>query len=34
MRGVVRKVLSDVAASGYLPGDHHFTITSAPARPA
>jgi hypothetical protein len=33
MRGVVRKVLGDVAASGYLPGDHHFTIifrTDAP----
>ncbi|MGJ0507172.1 MAG: SspB family protein [Methylocystis sp.] len=27
MRGVVRKVLADVAASGYLPGDHHFTIS-------
>lgn len=27
MRSVVRKVLSDVAASGYLPGDHHFTIS-------
>lgn len=27
MRGVVRKVLGDVAASGYLPGDHHFTIS-------
>jgi hypothetical protein len=27
MRGVVRKVLSDVEASGYLPGDHHFTIS-------
>ncbi|QGM97637.1 SspB family protein [Methylocystis parvus] len=33
MRGVVRKVLGDVAISGYLPGDHHFTIvfrTDAP----
>lgn len=27
MRGVMRKVLSDVAKSGYLPGDHHFTIS-------
>lgn len=27
MRGVMRKVLSDVAESGYLPGDHHFTIS-------
>ncbi|MGD9658538.1 MAG: SspB family protein [Methylocystis sp.] len=27
MRGVMRKVLSDVAVSGYLPGDHHFTIS-------
>jgi hypothetical protein len=27
MRGVVRKVLADLAASGYLPGDHHFTIS-------
>ncbi|RTL87861.1 MAG: hypothetical protein EKK29_06855 [Hyphomicrobiales bacterium] len=27
MRGVVRKVLGDVAESGYLPGDHHFTIS-------
>lgn len=27
MRGVVRKVLSDVAAGGSLPGEHHFTIS-------
>ena len=27
MRGVMRKVLGDVAESGYLPGDHHFTIS-------
>lgn len=27
MRSVVRKVLGDVAASGYLPGDHHFTVS-------
>lgn len=27
MRGVVRRVLGDVAASGYLPGEHHFTIS-------
>jgi hypothetical protein len=27
MRGVVRKVLADLAESGYLPGDHHFTIS-------
>ncbi len=27
MREVMRKVLASVAASGYLPGDHHFTIS-------
>jgi hypothetical protein len=27
MRGVMRKVLGDVAENGYLPGDHHFTIS-------
>ena len=27
MRGVLRKVLADVAETGYLPGDHHFTIS-------
>jgi hypothetical protein len=27
MRGVMRKVLSDVAEIGYLPGEHHFTIS-------
>ena len=27
MRGVMRKVLSDAAENGYLPGDHHFTIS-------
>ncbi|MGD9543644.1 MAG: SspB family protein [Methylocystis sp.] len=27
MRGVMRKVLGEVAESGYLPGDHHFTIS-------
>ncbi len=27
MRGVMRRVLGDVAESGYLPGDHHFTIS-------
>lgn len=27
LRGVIRKVLSEVAASGRLPGDHHFFIT-------
>jgi hypothetical protein len=27
MRGVMRQVLGDVAESGYLPGDHHFTIS-------
>jgi hypothetical protein len=27
MRGVVRKVLADVAENGDLPGDHHFTIS-------
>jgi len=27
MRGVMRRVLGDVAENGYLPGDHHFTIS-------
>lgn len=27
LRGVIRKVLSEVATTGYLPGDHHFFIT-------
>lgn len=27
MRGVMRRVLTEVAESGYLPGDHHFTIS-------
>ena len=27
MRGVMRRVLSDVAENGYLPGDHHLTIS-------
>jgi hypothetical protein len=27
MREIMRKVLADVAATGYLPGDHHFTIS-------
>ena len=27
MRGVMRKVLSDVAENGFLPGEHHFTIS-------
>ncbi len=27
LRGVIRKVLSEVAATGRLPGDHHFYIT-------
>ncbi|MGN6551295.1 MAG: SspB family protein, partial [Pararhizobium sp.] len=27
LRGVIRKVLSEVAAMGHLPGDHHFFIT-------
>ena len=27
MRGVMRKVLNDAAENGYLPGDHHFTIS-------
>ena len=27
LRGVIRKVLSEVAASGHLPGDHHFFVT-------
>jgi uncharacterized protein len=33
LRGVVQKVLSDAADTGYLPGEHHFTIsfrTTAP----
>ncbi|WP_419911054.1 SspB family protein [Hoeflea sp.] len=27
LRGVIRKVLSEVAATGTLPGEHHFFIT-------
>jgi len=27
MRSVMHRVLSDVAEQGYLPGDHHFTIS-------
>ncbi|MBU1315259.1 MAG: SspB family protein [Alphaproteobacteria bacterium] len=27
LRGVIRKVLSEAAATGRLPGDHHFFIT-------
>lgn len=27
LRGVIRKVLSEVSATGSLPGDHHFYIT-------
>lgn len=27
LRGVIRKVLSEVAATGRLPGDHHFFVT-------
>ncbi|MCB1444852.1 MAG: hypothetical protein KDJ87_03360 [Rhizobiaceae bacterium] len=27
LRGVIRKVLSEVGATGSLPGDHHFFIT-------
>lgn len=27
LRGVIRKVLTEIAATGYLPGDHHFFIT-------
>lgn len=27
LRGVIRKVLTEVAATGRLPGDHHFFIT-------
>ncbi|WP_377289670.1 SspB family protein [Rhizobium sp. SG2393] len=27
LRGVIRKVLSEVATTGHLPGDHHFFIT-------
>jgi len=27
LRGVIRKVLSEIAITGHLPGDHHFFIT-------
>lgn len=27
LRGVIRKVLTEVSATGYLPGEHHFFIT-------
>ena len=27
LRGVIRKVLSEVSVTGYLPGEHHFFIT-------
>ena len=27
LRGVIRKVLGEVAATGHLPGEHHFFIT-------
>jgi hypothetical protein len=27
LRGVIRKVLSEIAVTGYLPGEHHFFIT-------
>ncbi|WP_457583758.1 SspB family protein [Ensifer canadensis] len=27
LRGVIRKVLTEVAATGHLPGEHHFFIT-------
>ncbi|MCX8996427.1 SspB family protein [Rhizobiaceae bacterium BDR2-2] len=27
LRGVIRKVLTEVAATGRLPGDHHFFVT-------
>ena len=27
LRGVIRKVLAEVAATGSLPGEHHFFIT-------
>ena len=33
LRGVVRKVLSEVVRTG-LPGEHHFFISFSPARPA
>jgi uncharacterized protein len=33
IRGVVRKVLGDVAAAGELPGEHHFTITFRTSAP-
>ncbi len=34
LRGVIRKVLSEVAATGRLPGEHHFFITFLTARRA
>ena len=34
LRGVIRKVLSEVAATGHLPGDHHFFITFLTGAPA
>ena len=27
LRSVIRKVLSEVAVTGHLPGEHHFFIT-------
>lgn len=33
LRGVIRKVLAEVAATGYLPGDHHFFITFVTEHP-
>lgn len=33
LRDVIRKVLSEVAATGYLPGEHHFFITFATEAP-
>lgn len=34
MRGVMRRVLSDVADNGHLPGDHHFTISFRTGAPS
>ncbi|MCM2294265.1 SspB family protein [Allorhizobium sp. BGMRC 0089] len=33
LRGVIRKVLAEVAATGKLPGEHHFFITFLTAAP-
>ena len=33
LRGMIRKVLTEVAATGHLPGDHHFFITFLTSAP-